>query len=322
MINVLNGTLDMGVGENALAYAQASTAKDSLELGWTTGDGTYQPVAPGWIDAINAATPSPDGTRIAFTVWDGARYTIWIRRLDNGSLSRLSLGNGDAFSPTWSRDSRTVYYSAARDKGIQLMARPADGSAGETRLASSLLFLAGVTTALDNSKLVYVEFNNESLHNLMLLVPGDSVPKPLLSTPQDEDNPSISPDGRWIAFSSDEAGGTTEHVYVRPFPNVMETVWQVSPEAGGSPRWSPDGRELFYRTNDNTIAAVEVLPGPTFSLGRRRTVLSMGPYQASHRAWGVGKDGRLMVLKRISAPPNLKILVTQNISTELRAGRR
>jgi len=321
-INLDYWRVDMGVGDNVLAYALASTTKDSLELGWTTGDGTYQPVAPGWIDAINAATPSPDGTRIAFTVWDGARSAIWIRRLDNGSLSRLSLGNGNAFYPTWSRDSRTVYYTTARDKGVQLTARPADGSSGETRLASSPLFLAGVTTALDNSKLVYAEFNNESLHNLMLLVPGDSVPKPLLSTPQDEDNPSISPDGRWIAFSSDEAGGTTEHVYVRPFPNVMETVWQVSPEAGASPRWSPDGRELFYQTNDNTIAAVEVLPGPTFSLGRRRTVLSMGPYQTGHRAWGIGKDGRLMVLKRISAPPNLKILVTQNISTELRMGAR
>ena len=139
---------------------------------------------------------------------------------------------------------------------------------------------------------------------------------------QDEDNPSISPDGRWIAYSSDEAGGTTEHVYVRPFPNVMETVWQVSPEAGDSPRWSPDGRELFYRTGDNTIAAAAVLPGPTFTLGRRRTVLSLSPYQSANRAWGIGNDGRLLVLKRISAPPNRKILVTQNISTELRQGER
>jgi eukaryotic-like serine/threonine-protein kinase len=320
-INLDFWRVDMGVGENVLAYALTSTAKDSLEFGWTTGDGTYQPVAPGWVDAINAGTPSPDGTRIAFTLWDGARYTIWIRRLDNGSLSRLSIGNVDAFAPTWSRDSRTVYYTVPRDKGVQLVARPADGSAGETRLASSLLFLAGVTTALDDSTLVYSEYNNESFHNLMLLVPGDSVPKPLLSTPEDEDNPSISPNGRWIAFSSDE-GGTTEHVYVRPFPNVTETVWQVSPEPGGSPRWSPDGKELFYRSGDNTIVAVEVLSGPTFALGRRRTVLSLGPYQTSHRAWGIGKDGRLLVLKRLSAPPNLKIVVTQNISAELRAGRR
>ena len=205
-INLDYWRVDMGVGENVLAYALASTTKDSLELGWTTGDGTYQPVAPGWTDAINAATPSPDGTRIAVMVWDGAHYAIWIRRLDNGSLSRLSLGSGDAYTPTWSRDSRTVYYTVARDKGVQLTARPADGSAGETRLASSLLFLAGVTSALDDGTLVYSEFTNESLHNLMLLVPGDSIPKPLLSTPQDEDNPSISPDGRWIAITPRRSG--------------------------------------------------------------------------------------------------------------------
>jgi len=316
-INVDFWRVDMGVGNDVVAYAQASSARDSLELGWATGNGTYQPVVPGWIDAINAATPSPDGSRIAFTVWDGTRYAIWIRRLDNGSLSRLSLGSADAFAPTWSRDGRTLYYSVAREKGLHLVSRPADGSAGETKLATSLLFLSGVTSGLGGSPLVYSEFNNESLHNLMMLVPGDSVPKPLLSTPQDEDNPIISPDGRWIAFSSDEAGGNTEHVYVRPFPNVMETVWQVSPEAGSSPRWSPDGREILYLTGNNTIDAVEVLPGPTFALGRRRTVASMGPYESRHRAWGVAKDGRLLVLKRLSAPPDLKIVVTQNISAEL-----
>jgi Tol biopolymer transport system component len=316
-INIAGWRVDMGAGEDVVAYALESTAQDSLELGWTTGDASYQPVAPGWVDAITSFSPSPDGKSIAFSV-ARERPEVWIRRLDNGALTRLSLGSAFAGVPTWSRDSRTVYYSVVRDKWLEVVARPADGSSGETSLARSSLFLSRVTTSVDGSRLVYMEFNNESFTNLMMLVQGDTVPKPLLSTPLDEAGPAISPDGRWLAFSSNERGGTTDHVYVRPFPNVMETVWQVSPEAGFAPRWSPDGREILYMTGENAIAAVEVLPGPTFALGRRRTVLSLAPYQSGMWQWSVGKDGRLMVLKRLSAPRDLKIMVTHNLGAELR----
>ena len=320
-INISGWRVDMGVGEDVVAYAMESATPDSLELGWTTGDGNYQPAAPGWIDAITTFSLSPDGNSIAFAL-QRERSEVWVRRFGNGALTRLSLGSAFAGVPTWSRDSRTVYYSVVRDKWLEVVSRPADGSAGETPLARSSLFVARVTSALDGSRLVYAEFNNESFSNLMALDQGDTVPKPLLSTPLDEAGPAISPDGRWLAFSSNEAGGTADHIYVRPFPSVTETVWQVSPEAGYAPRWSPDGREIYYMTAASTIAAVEVLPGPTFSLGRRRTVLSLAPYQSGPWQWDVGKDGRLLVLRRLSAPPNLKILVTQNISAELRSNTR
>jgi Tol biopolymer transport system component len=313
--------VDMGVGEDVVAYATAPTTLDSLELGWSSGDGEYQPVAPGWVDAIMGAKPSPDGTRIAFEALHAGRMEIWTRRLDNGSLTRLSLGSLPAYNPTWSRDSRTVYYSVVRSNAVVLVARPADGSAGETELARSTLFVSGVTTSRDGSKLVYTHFDNVTFSDLMMLAAGDTASTPLLKTPHGEHSPSISPDGRWLAYASNE-GGLTDHIYVRPFPNIMETVWQVSPEEGSVPRWSADGREIFYVAGDNTIAAVEVLAGPTFALGRRRRVLSMGPYQTGRGDWGVGKDGRVLVLKRVSAPPDLKILVTQNLSAELRANPR
>ena len=315
-INVEGWRVDMSVGEDAVAYAVKSPAPDSLELGWATGDSGYQPVAPGWVDAISTFSLSPDGTNIAFSVVR-ERSEVWVRRLGNGSLTRLSLGGAFAGVPTWSRDSRTVYYTVVRDKWLEVVARPADGSAGETSLARSSLFISRVTSALDGSKLVYGEFTHESFGNLMMLAQGDTVPKPLLFSPLDEAGPAISPDGRWLAFSSNEKGGTTDHIYVRPFPNVTETVWQVAPEPGYAPRWSPDGREILYMTG-NTIAAVEVLPGPTFSLGRRRTVLSLAPYQSGPWQWDVGKDGRLLVLKRLSLPRDLKIMVTHNLGAELR----
>ncbi len=313
--------VDMAVGKDVVAYASASGTKDSLEFGWSSGDGKYEPVAAGWVDDFRGGSLSPDGTRIAFTVLNAGRPEVWTRRLDNGSLTRLSAANLPAYYPTWSRDSKTVYYTILRAKRVELVFRPADGSAGETTVASGQIFLANATTSLDGSRTVYDEYYNGAFSNIMMVTAGDTIPKSLLSTPNNEGGASISPDGRWMAFEQTEGGGA-EHVYVRPFPNVMETVWQVSPDAAREPRWSSDGRELFYLTNDGTIVAVEVLPGPTFAPGRRRSVLSMAPYQTYRAAWWIGKDGRVLVLKRLSAPPDLKIVVTQNISAELRAGTR
>jgi hypothetical protein len=91
-INIAGWRVDMGAGEDVVAYALESTAQDSLELGWTTGDASYQPVAPGWVDAITSFSPSPDGKSIAFSV-ARERPEVWIRRLDNGALTRLSLGS-------------------------------------------------------------------------------------------------------------------------------------------------------------------------------------------------------------------------------------
>src|SRR5688500_3929423 len=223
---------------------------------------------------------------------------------------------------SWSRDSRTTYYPVLADPGLALVSRPADGSSGEITLVRSSLSLGGGTTPPDGSALVYWAYDNESFGNIMSLARGDTVPKPVLASDQNESDPAISPDGRWLAFGSGGGQRGETHVYVRPFPNVMETVWQVSPEPGIVPRWSPDGRELFYQTEDNTIVAVEVLPGSTFSMGRRRTVLSLTPYLTNRRAWGVGNDGRLMVVKRLGPPPNTRIVVTQNLATELRGDRR
>jgi len=321
-VTVQGWRVDMAVGEDAIAYASSAAGRDSLELGWSSGDGKYQPAAPGYVESIIAAVPSPDGKSVGITTETRGRRDIWIRRFDTGSLTKLTGSHPSTGFMSWSRDSRTTYYPVLADPGLALVSRPADGSSGEITLVRSSLSLGGGTTPPDGSALVYWAYDNESFGNIMSLARGDTVPKPVLASDQNESDPAISPDGRWLAFGSGGGQRGETHVYVRPFPNVMETVWQVSPEPGIAPRWSPDGRELFYQAEDNTIVAVEVLPGSTFSMGRRRTVLSLTPYLTNRRAWGVGNDGRLMVVKRLGPPPNTRIVVTQNLATELRGDRR
>ena len=98
---------------------------------------------------------------------------------------------------------------------------------------------------------------------------GDHKWKLLLRERYNEFQPQISPDGRWMAYTSDESG--KYEVYVRPFPEVDKGRWQVSTSGGDSPLWSPDGRELFYRNGD-AVMAVSVKTDPTFSLETPKTL--------------------------------------------------
>jgi hypothetical protein len=129
---------------------------------------------------------------------------------------------------------------------------------------------------------------------------GDRTPKLLLQGEYAEFQPQISPDGRWLAYVSNESG---DGVYVRPFPDVDSGRWPVSTSGGDYPLWSPDGRELFYRSGDSVIA-VEVETEPAFKLGKT-TVLFKGTYSYGsglvgfpNTPWDVHPDGkRFLMLK-------------------------
>jgi dipeptidyl aminopeptidase/acylaminoacyl peptidase len=133
----------------------------------------------------------------------------------------------------------------------------------------------------------------------MLSMEGDHARKPLLQEKYNELYPRVSPDGRWIAYASNESG--KNEVYVRPFPDVNKGKWQVSTNGGDSPLWSPDGRELFYHTGDAAMA-VRVETDPTFKPGKP-AVLFRGTYYspiAGITAWDISPDGkRFLMLKGV-----------------------
>ena len=306
--------VDLGLAGNALAYASAPVTRDSLQFGWIGAEGSFEPLSNRWVDWLDSGVLSPDGARIAYTLRSGQGGDIWVRHLGNGALTRLSLGNQRSYDPVWSRDGKAVFYSRITENGHIIVSRPADASTGETVRARGPNFLYGGRESRDGSTLVYSNYDNATHFDLLMVEAGDTVPKPLLVTTHNESDASLSPDGKWLAYSSDESGSS--RVYVRPFPNVQQTVWQVSGESGDFAEWSADGREIYYRSG-NTIEAVEVLAGPSFAVGRSRTVARLDKAATGRWTWGVRKDGRVLVLRRVSAPPSLKIVVTQNLSGDL-----
>lgn len=139
----------------------------------------------------------------------------------------------------------------------------------------------------------------------MMSMEGDRDMSTLLKENFNEMNPRISPDGRYMAYQSDESG--TENIYVRPFPDVNGGRRQISSNGGNSPLWSPDGRELFYRNGDATVA-VEVETGEAFRHGNPR-VLFRGAYylptgmiiKATFTSWDIDHDGKRFLM--IKPPP-------------------
>ena len=131
----------------------------------------------------------------------------------------------------------------------------------------------------------------------------------------------MSPDGRFLAYTSNETGVT--EVYVRPFPNATDNKWLVSAAGGMNPAWSPDGRELFYRNGSGNLIAVEVVANGTPPLGRQRVLFPVPPYafETTHRSYDVTPDGKrfVMIRKVVGMTPTVEPLtVVENFFEVLR----
>ena len=149
---------------------------------------------------------------------------------------------------------------------------------------------------------------------------GEAAPVPLVATAFTELSPAISPNGRWMAYSSNETGRF--EIFVVPFPNAGEAKWPLSVGGGTEPSWSRDGHEVFYRNGQGDMVAVRVEIEPVFSVGPTSVLFSAAAYPAAavHHQYDVSPDGErfLMIRPKSSATPGQLILV-QNFFEELRA---
>jgi len=236
---------------------------------------------------------SPDGRRIAVALGPD----IWILERAVGALTRLSF-DSSAIRPVWTHDGSQVGYVRQIGAQVDLRRINADGSApAESLLAMSGLSPWEVLFPPDGRSMIVRSVGgpgNRELWRMPLDAAGE--PVRLLQTPADEVAPALSPDGRWLAYASNESG--RYEIYVRPYPG-MGARYVVSIEGGTEPAWSPRGGELFYRSGAALIAA-EVRAGTTFEVLRRTTLFTNGDYAAdpTHPGYDVMPDGRNFVMVR------------------------
>ena len=213
---------------------------------------------PSWYGNVKL---SPDGRRIATDQTDPEGSTdLWIQDPTRDTTTRLTFDPGLDTNPVWSPDGKQILFSSNRSQIFRAYLKNADGSGSEEEITS-----AGDTQfrALDwshDGKYVLVQRNDALFY---LTWPKREL-QPLLETHGVVRGAQFSPDGRWVAYASNESGSM--EVYVSPFPG-MTSKWQVSSRGGEEPRWPQNGSELFYLSKDGELMAVKVTAASGFEAG-------------------------------------------------------
>jgi len=262
----------------ATSLGTAQQRLRSFQLTWVDRQGVKTPIGP-LPPGTFAPRLSPDGRRVAFDTGDGS---VWIAKLANlAAPRRLAAGR----FPMWSPDGTRLLFAGAN--GFQLYWQAADGRGEPERIAETARAPESWSTAL--GLVSYITLTGTSDYDIWAFAPGDRSQRAIIVEPTSAQMSSrFSPDGRWIAYQSNETGRF--EIYVEPFPRTGART-RVTDAGGERPVWSPDGREIFY-DKEATLYVVAITTGPAVSVRPPVALPISGFLQATgRRLWDVSADG-------------------------------
>jgi Tol biopolymer transport system component len=278
----------------SLVYVSGGVQADQRRLVWVTRNGAEQPVAA---PARSYVYPriSPDGQRVSVAITEEDTQ-IWLFDLTREKLTRITFGGSVNQDSIWTRDGKRIAVQSNREGTLNIFWQLADGSGGLEHLVSSEYDNFPLSWSPDGQLLAFAEVNPTTGYDLWVLRLSDRKAQPFLRTTFNESAAHFSPDGRWLAYISDESGRF--EIYVQPYPGPGGK-WQISTEGGTEPVWNPNGRELFYRSGGKMMA-VDIATQPTFASGKPR-MLFEGQYSPAPGAannFDVSSDGqRFLMIK-------------------------
>jgi len=253
----------------------------------------------------------PDDQRAAMSVVDPTRRTrdIWIFDIPRGVRTRFTFDPTEERSAIGSPDGRFIAFNSNRTGALEIYRKLASGAGDEELMFGDGRSKDPLSWSPDGRFLVFRVTTETSSNDIMALpLMEEGKPIPLVATPFDENYAKVSPDGRWLAYTSDESGRF--EVYVTSFP-AASGKWQVSTDGGSFPRWRGDGRELYYLAPGNVLTAVTVAgTASAFTVEQPQALFKTNLPNQPGYPYAVMRDGqRFLVNTNLAVPNPLTVIV-------------
>ncbi|MEP7273037.1 MAG: hypothetical protein ABI882_16170, partial [Acidobacteriota bacterium] len=313
--NFRNSRGDFSVSDTGTLVYDPSGASENQQLAWF--DRTGRPLesvgAPG---TFQFPVLSRDEKRVALEQRDPKTGTpdIYVKDLVRDTTSRLTFDPASDWFVVWSPDGSRIAWASSRGGSHQIYQKLASGAGQEELLLQSNSRVTPTDWSANGRSILYEQLNPKTNENdLWVLLLDDRKPVPFLQTPFDEASARFSPDGRWIAYVSNESGN--REVYVQTFP-ASGGRWPISAKGGDSPRWRRDGKEIFYVDPDAKVMAVEVKTGSAFEAGIPKVLFDVGALRSTFRGgYAVTADGQrfLFVSRGEETDPSLAVVVNWTV---------
>ena len=278
--NPLIGRAMFSVSENGVLVMRSGGINNNAQMIWFDRAGKQlAPItAPG---GYSMPALSPDEKTVAVSRADllaGTASDIWLINLERGTQIRLTDDPANDSYPAWSPMGDRIAFVSTRNAQTSIYVKLSNGSAVEEALVSSAELKWNPTFSPDGKFIIYAQLNPKTNTDLYLLSTGDKKIEPFWQTNFIEAQPRVSPNGRWVAYVSNETGQF--EVYVQTFP-IAGSKLLVSIGGGSQPQWRADGRELYYYAPNRKLMAVEVNgDGPAFTVGIARALFDIRVFGA------------------------------------------
>jgi Tol biopolymer transport system component len=311
------------VSENGSLVFQSGDPSGGWNLFWFARDGK-KIGSVGQAARYFAPALSPDGTRLATTIFSGLQGTgdVWIFDLERGTSTRLTFTPSLQQVPIWSPDGKTVFYASSIIGPPHIYAKPADGSGSERSvLESKDAVEIPQSVSPDGQYLLYERRDLGNSHTgfdlWALPLSGDGKPFPIVQTVFDDMRPAVSPDGKWMAYQNNESGRM--EVYITTFPGGG-AKWQVSSNGGTDAKWRGDGKEFYFLDSADNMMAVDVgTANHAIRLGVPHVLFQIVGAQRQSGPYDAAADGKKFLIN--SGNPqegNEPVTLVQNWPAELK----
>jgi Tol biopolymer transport system component len=290
------------VSNNGLLTFRKAAPVTRKQLLWFSHDG--KPMGQLDVDAnYGNLDISPKGDRVAIDKVTDNNRDIWVIDLQRLVPQRVTFDAGADWSPVWSPDGSRLMFAASRsmDTVNRILEKSSTGAGDETRIDVGNTSSIPVNWSLDGQYLTYsrMRANGNSYDMWVLSLSGDRTPRPFLESTFDRIQARISPDSKYVAYSTNESG--TFQIVVQTFPDPNGGKWQISGEGGVEPKWRRDGKELYYLALDGKMMAVPITAAASFNAGKPATLFQTSLAMtrnnpARDRRYDVAPDGRFLMV--------------------------